>query len=178
MSDDGRAYVKEHSPYKHTTFWFHFVMGDIANAQHGYEIFVSDRRLAQEWPFTRGGATRARQELLKDGYLTVLDEAGGPGKPRTYRFEFKGAEHMRRIVENPRQNRAGSKSTRAITDKTRANSVLEPARNPVPGKHGTEFEPEETKDDDPHLHSVDNVAEVARLREVLNAPKSSSRAAS
>jgi hypothetical protein len=98
MSDEGRAFVKAHSPYVGNNWWFHYVMGDLANAQHDYEIFISDQRLAREWPLTRSTCTRARQQLIADGYLESLAESTAPGRPRRYRFTFKGAEAMSKQV--------------------------------------------------------------------------------
>ena len=108
MSDEGHAFVKRYSPYTGNTWWFHYVMGDLANRQYDYLIFISDRKLAEEWPLTRSTCTRSRGLLLVDGFLTPVDDRGGPGKPRIYRFEFRDHEEMR--LDNPRHHEAGSKS--------------------------------------------------------------------
>lgn len=132
MSDEGRAYVKAHSPYTGNAWWFHYVMGDLANWQHDYEIFVSDARLAQEWPLTRSTCTRARQQLITDGYLQPLDESTAPGRPRRYRFVFKGAEGMAKGGDanaphgEARQGKTaphGDAGTRRTTKRERASSV-------------------------------------------------------
>lgn len=94
MSDEGRAFVKLHSPYTGNAWWFHYVMGDLANAQHQYRIFITDQSLAREWPLTRAACTRARAQMLADGYLQALSDTTAPGRPREYRFLFKGAEAM------------------------------------------------------------------------------------
>jgi hypothetical protein len=159
MSDEGRDYVKTFSPYRGQTFWLHYVLGDWANAQHDYMLWMSDRTIIREWPvFNRGTLTRSRQELLKGGHLTPIDVGGGPGKPRTYRFEFLGAEHMRKEVRNPRAQRAGS---RALVNSTRAKGARVPARSVVPGVLGTEVGTEETEE------PVFDHEEFARVRQLL-----------
>ena len=92
MSNEGRNYVKQYSPFTGSTFWVHYVFGDIANRQHNYEIFIGDKRLMDEWPFSKRVISRARAELVENGFLTVLDDKSGPGRPIRYRFEFPGQE--------------------------------------------------------------------------------------
>ena len=91
MSDEGRAYVKEHSPFTGTTFWLHYVLGDLANQQNGYEIWIGDKRLAEEWPISVRAIQRGRAQLVEAGYLTLIDERSAPGRPIRYRFEFLNA---------------------------------------------------------------------------------------
>ena len=72
MSDEARHYVKTHSPYAGQTFWLHYVLGDIANAQHDYELWIGERALMDEWPFSRAAVARGFAELIRDGYLEVV----------------------------------------------------------------------------------------------------------
>lgn len=108
MSDEGRNHVKRHSPFTGTTFWFHYVLGDLANDQHDYEIYFGDKRFAAEWPFSLRAIARARKELVDAGFLTVIDDRSGPGRPIRYRFEFYIPEG------NARQN--GNRPTPAKSD--------------------------------------------------------------
>lgn len=158
MSDEGRAYVKGHSPYTGTTWWFHYVMGDIANAQHDYRIFISDKRLADEWPLTRAACTRARAALIAGGHLVPLSETTAPGKPREYRFVFVGAEAMARgnaprgDAGSPGDNKAprsahaprGDAGTRRTVRRVRASSadpVLLPTETELNGNHAAAAPP-------------------------------------
>lgn len=109
MSDEARNYVKRYSPFTGTTFWFHYVMADIANAQHGYELFVGDARLTREWPFSRRAIVRSRAELLEAGFLTQLGTSQ-PGRPVRYRFEFPD------VVENARHIGACSTQAKKVVD--------------------------------------------------------------
>jgi len=143
------------------TWWFHFVMGDIANAAHGYLIFVSDSTLAKEWPIPRATATRARKKLIEHGYLELVDAGGTHGKARIYSFEFLGAEHMR--LDVPRHSDAGSRAKAAWS---RAKATRGLASNAVPGTHGTELGTE-TTEAEPH-DPVEVVTEVARIRDQLH----------
>lgn len=89
MSDEARNYVKKNSPFTGTTFWVHYVLADIANKQHEYELWVSEKTLMEEWPFSRTRIYEAYRALIEEGYLTVLQKAS-QGKRVRYRFEFKG----------------------------------------------------------------------------------------
>ena len=96
MSDEARAYVKLHSPFKNGTWWFHYVLADLANCGHGYELYATDASLLEEWPaLTSRTITRGRADLIASGHLAVLKQpaAGNPGR---YRFEFLGHEEMTR----------------------------------------------------------------------------------
>jgi hypothetical protein len=94
VSDEARAYVKQFSPYRNSTFWVHYALADIANAQHGYELWVADDHLMAEWPFSRSSIHSAYSELVRAGFLTVI-EAAQPGRRTRYRFEFIEVEEAR-----------------------------------------------------------------------------------
>lgn len=94
MSDEGRAYVKAHSPFTGNAWWLHYVLGDLVNWQHDYRVFISDRKLCEEYPFKQATVTRARADLIRKGYLIPLSKTTAPGKPREYQFVFLGAEWM------------------------------------------------------------------------------------
>ncbi len=66
-------------------------MGDIANRQYGYEVFIGRTKLIEKSRFSPRTVDRALAELLKGGYLTPLTDPS-PGKPVHYRFNFKGYE--------------------------------------------------------------------------------------
>jgi hypothetical protein len=87
VSDEGRFYVKRYSPFTGSTFWVHYVFGDIANADNNYEIFVSNDYLKGQWPLSDRAIDRARADLIKAGFLTVLVKPS-PGRRARFRFEF------------------------------------------------------------------------------------------
>jgi len=99
MSDEGRAYVKLYSTFTGTTFWVHYVFGDMANAQHRYELFCGDAYIRHEWrALSLRAIKRARAELVASGHLTVIDDRRHAGHPAVYRFEFLGHEEMRKTT--------------------------------------------------------------------------------
>jgi len=87
MSDEARAYVKKYSPFSNSTFWVHYALADIANAQHDYELWVTDHQLVDEWALSIGSIRRAYAELRAGGFLTLIQSAA-PGRRAKYRFEF------------------------------------------------------------------------------------------
>ena len=87
MSDEARAYVKKYSPFTNSTFWVHYALADIANAQHDYELWVTDNQLVDEWALSIGSIRRAYAELRQAGFLTLIQSAA-PGRRAKYRFEF------------------------------------------------------------------------------------------
>ena len=87
MSDECRTYVKQFSPYQGQTFWLHYVLGDIANQQHDYELWVGEKALMNEWPFKRSAIVRGYSQLIADGFLEVLEKPA-PSRKARYRFVF------------------------------------------------------------------------------------------
>jgi hypothetical protein len=94
MSDEARAYVKLLSPFRNSTWWVHYVLADMANVAHNYELYWHVDKMIQEWPvLTADTIGRARKTLIDEGYLEPL-QAEAPGRPPRYRFVFLGAEIM------------------------------------------------------------------------------------
>lgn len=83
MSAEGEHYVRHYSPYSNSTFWFHLVLGGMADPLLDYELGLSDAMLAEQWPFSRRTIERARAELAEAGFITVLDATA-----MRYRFDF------------------------------------------------------------------------------------------
>jgi hypothetical protein len=137
MSDECRSYVKRFSPFTGSTFWVHYAYADIANAQHGYELFVSDRRLTEEWPFSVRAVERARSELIAAGFLTVIGTSA-PGTPQRLKFNLGIAG----VEPNTRQH--GGRRTPAISSGNTRQSGGErpPTRRvaPITNRKGTEGE--------------------------------------
>ncbi len=132
MSDEGRNYVKQYSPFTGSTFWVHYVLGDLANWQHGYEVFVGNRRLTEEWPFSLRAVERAMTDLIDGGYLVVVTPPA-PGRSVRYRFEFKGAEHLARQSggrTDPDTRQSGANG-RQSGGRTSANLALTPAKSEI-----------------------------------------------
>ena len=112
MSDEARYYVKRYSPFTNGTFWVHYALADIANAQHDYELWVTPSRLMDEWPFSERTIQRAYTVLEEDGFLERLTDPA-PGRPVRYRLLMPeiqtngrscGLTHVRQNDANARQN--------------------------------------------------------------------------
>jgi hypothetical protein len=87
VSDEGRLYVKKFSPFTGSTFWLHYIFGDIANKDHDYEIFISNETIKRQWPFSDRSIDRGRSDLAKDRFVTTLVKPS-PGVQARYRFNF------------------------------------------------------------------------------------------
>ena len=110
MSDEGRAYAKLHSPLKGARWLYHYALGDLANAAHGYRICVSDEHLVAEWPgLTVDVIERARAALVKSGHLRLI-KAAAQGNKAVFQFVFKDHDDFTKPLvagSNP-QNADGS----------------------------------------------------------------------
>lgn len=177
MSDEGRAFVKLHSPYTGNTWWFHYVLGDIANAPNDYRIYVKDETLAKEWPLSRSACTRARAQLLADGYLEPLSGTTAPNRPREYRFTFLGAEHMAYPLGGgqsnaPRGDARSKSNTRQGDARTRGTTKRVRASNRQGDLLPTESEPKENlaavprATDDPIKEHARRLAVIAHEQRV------------
>jgi hypothetical protein len=135
VSDEGRDYVKRYSPFTGTTFWFHYVMGDLCNKQNDYELFIGDKKLMAEWPFSRRAIVRARAELVEAGFLDLV-ERSIPGREVRYRFEFPD------VPRNGRQ--IGARSSHAKSESNGrqigGDRTPKPRSSPLTNRSGTEEE--------------------------------------
>lgn len=138
MSVEACTYVKANSPFRGLTFWFHYALADLANQQNNYEIWAGDKTLAEEWHFSIRAVVRYRAELVEGGYLTVLSDKSGPGKPIQYRFEFLGSDpaDVRQTGARSRNARQIGENARQIEQQRTPNLVPTPTVNTI----GTEVE--------------------------------------
>lgn len=89
MSDEGRYYVKQYSPYTDSTFWVHYAFGDLANHGNGYELWMTNEAIREQWPALSVRAIRkARQQLVDDGFLETIESSSYRGHAASYRFIF------------------------------------------------------------------------------------------
>lgn len=124
MSDEGRHYVKRYSPFTGTTFWVHYVLGDISNKDNGYELWGSDEGLAAEWPISKRAVERARSELLAGGFLSVVQEKVR-GRSMRYRFEFP------EVAPNTRQSGGSSSPAKTVQTTRQSGGDNPPKHDPV-----------------------------------------------
>ncbi len=90
MSDRGRSFVTQRSPYQGATFFVHYFLGDLENEDNGHVLWLSMARLAARLRLHENTVYKAVQQMVDDGFLTRLDDdtSRQRGKPRRYRFEY------------------------------------------------------------------------------------------
>ncbi len=77
MSSEAEAYVEASSPYKATTYLIHYRMAVLANETRGYTIYMGDANLAKRCRTSVKTVQRARDRMIADGYLTMIEPAVG-----------------------------------------------------------------------------------------------------
>ena len=113
MSAEGQTYVEDHSPYRGVTLMVHLRLGLLSNDANDYRIWAGDEYLARKCGCSLRSVTRAKAQLVKDGYLEELFPATGR-LVSEYRFIFKGEQIGRqdgapsRIASQRGRNRSPS----------------------------------------------------------------------
>jgi hypothetical protein len=85
VSDAGRAYVERHSPYKGDFFLIHLRLGNIENDTYNHRLFIADLNLAKLCRCSTKTVQRAKDQMVRDGFLRQLKPAVGQ---RVAEFEF------------------------------------------------------------------------------------------
>ena len=86
MSEEARVWVKKHSPYKGALYTIHYMMADLANDTFGYQLWCGDEYLANNCRVSTKTVQRAREAMVADGLLEVVDPSAHRGKSPVYRF--------------------------------------------------------------------------------------------
>lgn len=86
MSDQGRAYVWKHSPYKGALFTIHVALGDVANDLHDNRLWMKAGVLASKARTTRQTVVEALSRMSEDGFLERLSPETRQHRPVEYRF--------------------------------------------------------------------------------------------
>ena len=90
MSDKGRAYVTDHSPYSGTMRFIHYILGGLENDTYDHRLFTGDKWIAKAAGCSTRTVMRAKAQMIADGLLEVIDDRTAPGKVAEYRFLFPG----------------------------------------------------------------------------------------
>lgn len=84
MSVKAVSWVFDHSPYTLGARLVHLALADIANEDHGWQVWVSKSKIAEKAKVSRGTVTSTLAKMVSDGYLEVVGmQAKGV---TTYRF--------------------------------------------------------------------------------------------
>ena len=86
MSEEATTWVYEHSPYTGVLFSVHLAIADIANDSYDDKFWLGGEELAALARCSARTVQRAKARMVADGYLEVIDDHHGPGKPNAYRF--------------------------------------------------------------------------------------------
>jgi hypothetical protein len=101
MSDEGRAYVVEHSTYTGIAFLVHYMLGDLENATHGHELWMGSEKLAYRCGrISTRTLARIRARMVADGYLEPLTGHTGRDTTAHYRFVFLYPQAVDQSVDN------------------------------------------------------------------------------
>lgn len=114
MSDECRAYVWTHSPYRGNDRLLHVILADLANDTHDYLLWASPATLAEKAAMTAPTVRRIMARMATDGYLQLVTVGGGRGRHAEYRFlmppetvrgdaQFTGGETVRGSTETVRE---------------------------------------------------------------------------
>jgi len=88
MSAESMGYVRTVSPFQGATFLVHLVVADLVSEAHDYELWCTQGWLAERSRVSVRGVQRALDQMIEEGWLTVLEPNKAVGKPNRYRFEF------------------------------------------------------------------------------------------
>lgn len=86
MSGECLGWVYRHSPAKGATFTVHLAIGDSANDQHGYELWMRQGWLADKARVSRKTAGESLAWLVEHGLLELLESGKARGSANRYRF--------------------------------------------------------------------------------------------
>jgi hypothetical protein len=89
MSIEAEAWVWRESPYKGAAFIVHVRLANIANEDHGNELWMHRDKVAATCRLSFRQVTRIMAQMVDDGYLELLDAGGGRGKIARYRLIVK-----------------------------------------------------------------------------------------
>jgi hypothetical protein len=84
MSVKAMTWVFDHSPYTLGTRLVHLAIADVANDEHGGQVWAAHATLARKAKVSLRTVGEAVGTMVREGYLDVV--RAEPGKPTTYRF--------------------------------------------------------------------------------------------
>ena len=88
MSAQASGWVFAHSPYKGSKLLIHLALADVANDMNGNELWLTLANIATKARCSRSTTSAVLNDMVADGYLSLISEGGGRGNPSRYRFEF------------------------------------------------------------------------------------------
>jgi hypothetical protein len=98
MSVKAMTWVWEHSPYKLGSRLVHLALADVANDGNENELWLQQSHIADKAVLSVAQVQRILKQMVTDGYLELLDQGGGRGRPSRYRLVTK-TPHNDRVCE-------------------------------------------------------------------------------
>lgn len=86
MSAEATGWVWQHSPFTGERLCVHLAIGDIVNAAHNYELWMSTGNLAEMAKCSRSTVVSTLRELVDRGMLELVRSGKDERKPSVYRF--------------------------------------------------------------------------------------------
>ena len=86
MSNEAMGYVFTHSPYSGDTRSVHLAIADTVNDMYENRLWMTVAALAEKCRCSTRTVQRALQRMTAEGYLELLQDGGGRGRPTEYRF--------------------------------------------------------------------------------------------
>jgi len=77
MSAECEAYVERHSPYSGNYYLVHMRLATLANDTNDYKLWIGDAKLQDLCRCSPKTIQRVRQQMIKDGFLTLVEPAKG-----------------------------------------------------------------------------------------------------
>lgn len=90
VSDRGRSFVTQRSPYKGASFFVHYFLGDLENEDNDHILWLSLSKLSLRLRMHENTVYKAVNQMVDDGFLVRLDDDSNRrrGTPRRFRFVF------------------------------------------------------------------------------------------
>jgi hypothetical protein len=95
LSVEAMTWVFRHSPYTLGTRLVHLAIADVVNDTNGWLFWGADAGVADKAKVSRGTVVSARQKMIEDGYLEVVEEHRGA--PSVYRFLTPGVSDSEQV---------------------------------------------------------------------------------
>lgn len=86
MSAKTFNYVMEHSPYKATERVIHLILGDLANDQNDYKLWIAQKKVAEKARCHRQKVCETFAKFCDEGFLKLIEDNSRNDRPNVYQF--------------------------------------------------------------------------------------------
>lgn len=97
MSNEALGWVFKHSPYEGTKRVIHLAIADVVNDAYDNKFWMSNENLAAKARCSRAYVNNTLSEMVKSGYLEVVQGNTGRSKTVEYRFIFHDPESVKTV---------------------------------------------------------------------------------